>query len=215
MAELAALGGRFLCQDRTMRSSRRSLLLASGATALATLSRPAWPASLSRAAAPSVQGLWRGRRPRHHRPPDRAAAERAARPAVRHREQAGRRGAPRGTPAEAIETLNKAVNAALNDPAFKAQFADLGGTPLCGPPDAFGGLIAADTEKMAKVIRVANITVESPTSLWSSEYESQRRGSGAAGHVVPHGCARSLLGVNGGRAAIDSRPSGQRRSKRR
>jgi tripartite-type tricarboxylate transporter receptor subunit TctC len=69
-------------------------------------------------------------------------------------------GAPRGTPAEAIETLNKAVNAALDDPAFKAQLADLGGTPLGGTPEAFGGLIAADTEKMAKVIRVANINVE-------------------------------------------------------
>src|SRR5262245_40036790 len=69
-------------------------------------------------------------------------------------------GAPSGTPAAAIATLNKAVNAALDDPAFKVLLADLGGTPLGGPPEAFGGLIAADTEKMAKVIRVANITVE-------------------------------------------------------
>ena len=61
-------------------------------------------------------------------------------------------GAPRGTPAEAIETLNRAVNAALAEPAFKARLTDLGGTPLPGPPAAFGKLIAADTEKMAKVI---------------------------------------------------------------
>jgi tripartite-type tricarboxylate transporter receptor subunit TctC len=69
-------------------------------------------------------------------------------------------GAPRGTPAAVIETLNKAVNAALDDPAFKAQLADLGGTPLAGPPDAFAGLIATDTEKMAQVIGVANMNIE-------------------------------------------------------
>ena len=69
-------------------------------------------------------------------------------------------GAPRATPAAAIDALNKAVNAALDDPAFKAQLADLGGTPLAGPPDAFAGLIATDTEKMAQVIRVANVNVE-------------------------------------------------------
>jgi len=69
-------------------------------------------------------------------------------------------GAPRGTPVEIIDTLNRAVNAALADQAFKTQLADLGGTPLAGPPAAFSGLIAADTEKMGRVIRVANITVE-------------------------------------------------------
>jgi tripartite-type tricarboxylate transporter receptor subunit TctC len=69
-------------------------------------------------------------------------------------------GVPKGTPAVAIETLNRAVNAALAEPAFKAQLADMGGTPLPGSPAEFGRLIAADTEKMGRVIQVANINVE-------------------------------------------------------
>jgi tripartite-type tricarboxylate transporter receptor subunit TctC len=69
-------------------------------------------------------------------------------------------GAPKGTPAAVIETLNQAVNAALDDPAFKGRLSDLGGTPLPGPPAAFGTLIAADAQKMAKVIEVANINLE-------------------------------------------------------
>ena len=69
-------------------------------------------------------------------------------------------GAPTGTPAAAIDALNRAVNATLSDPAFKTQLADMGGTPLPGSPAEFGRLIAAETEKMAKVIQVANINVE-------------------------------------------------------
>ena len=69
-------------------------------------------------------------------------------------------GVPKGTPAEAIETLNRAVNAALAEPAFKAQLADMGGTPLPGSPAEFGRLIAVDTEKMGRVIQVANINIE-------------------------------------------------------
>ena len=69
-------------------------------------------------------------------------------------------GAPTGTPAVAIDALNRAVNATLSDPAFKTQLADLGATPLPGSPAEFGRLIAAETEKMAKVIQVANINVE-------------------------------------------------------
>jgi tripartite-type tricarboxylate transporter receptor subunit TctC len=69
-------------------------------------------------------------------------------------------GMPKGAPAEAIDTLNRAVNAALAEPAFKAQLADMGGTPLPGSPAEFGRLIATDTEKMGKVIQVANINVE-------------------------------------------------------
>ena len=69
-------------------------------------------------------------------------------------------GAPTGTPPAAIDALNRAVNAVLSDPAFKTQLADMGGTPLPGSPAEFGRLIAAETEKMAKVIQVANINVE-------------------------------------------------------
>jgi tripartite-type tricarboxylate transporter receptor subunit TctC len=69
-------------------------------------------------------------------------------------------GAPRNTPAEIIERLNKEINAGLADPKLKAQFAELGGTALVLSPRAFGDLIAAETEKWAKVIRAANIKPE-------------------------------------------------------
>lgn len=66
-------------------------------------------------------------------------------------------GAPRSTPAEIIEKLNKEVNAALADPQMKARLADLGGTIIAGSPADFGKLIAAETVKWAKVIRTAKI----------------------------------------------------------
>ena len=69
-------------------------------------------------------------------------------------------GAPKATPAEIVEKLNKEVNAALADPKMKARLADLGGTVLAGSPADFGKLIAEDTEKWAKVIRAANIKPE-------------------------------------------------------
>jgi tripartite-type tricarboxylate transporter receptor subunit TctC len=64
-------------------------------------------------------------------------------------------GAPRNTPAEIIDTLNKEINAALVDPKFKVQLLD--GTVLGGSPADFGKLLADETEKWAKVIRTANI----------------------------------------------------------
>jgi tripartite-type tricarboxylate transporter receptor subunit TctC len=66
-------------------------------------------------------------------------------------------GAPRNTPAEIIDLLNKEVAAALADPKIKARFADSGGTPLVLTPTRFGKLLADETEKWAKVIRAANI----------------------------------------------------------
>ena len=66
-------------------------------------------------------------------------------------------GAPRNTPAEIIERLNKEINAGLADPKIKARIADLGGTRTCGSPADFGKLIADETEKWGKVIRVAGI----------------------------------------------------------
>jgi tripartite-type tricarboxylate transporter receptor subunit TctC len=62
-------------------------------------------------------------------------------------------GAPKGTPAEIVDKLNAAVNAGLADPKLKARLADLGGTMLTGPPADFGKLIAAETEKWAKVVK--------------------------------------------------------------
>jgi tripartite-type tricarboxylate transporter receptor subunit TctC len=69
-------------------------------------------------------------------------------------------GAPKATPAEIVEKLNKEVNAALDDPKMKARLADLGGTPLPGSPAEAGKLIADETEKWGKVIRTLNIKAE-------------------------------------------------------
>jgi tripartite-type tricarboxylate transporter receptor subunit TctC len=66
-------------------------------------------------------------------------------------------GAPRNTPAEIIDKLNKEINASLADPKLKARIADLGGTPLLGSPTDFGKLLADETEKWAKVIKFAGI----------------------------------------------------------
>jgi tripartite-type tricarboxylate transporter receptor subunit TctC len=50
-------------------------------------------------------------------------------------------GAPRNTPAEIVDKLNKEVNAALADPKMRARLADLGGTLLAGSPAEFGKLM--------------------------------------------------------------------------
>ena len=69
-------------------------------------------------------------------------------------------GAPRNTPVDIIQKLNKEINAALADPKFKARLADLGGEALVGSPDDFGKLVVDETEKWGKVIRAANIKPE-------------------------------------------------------
>ena len=69
-------------------------------------------------------------------------------------------GAPRNTPAKIIDTLNKQVNAALDDPKMNARLADLGGVALPGSPAEFGKLIADETEKWAKVIKFAGIKAD-------------------------------------------------------
>ena len=66
-------------------------------------------------------------------------------------------GAPKTTPVEIVEKLNKAINAGLADPKLKARLVDLGGTLLGGTPAEFGKLIADETEKWGKVIKFANI----------------------------------------------------------
>ena len=66
-------------------------------------------------------------------------------------------GVPRNTPAEIVDKLNKEINAGLADPKINARLADLGGVALPGSPAEFGKLIAAETEKWAKVVRTANI----------------------------------------------------------
>jgi tripartite-type tricarboxylate transporter receptor subunit TctC len=69
-------------------------------------------------------------------------------------------GAPKNTPADIVEKLNKEVNAGLADPKLKARLADLGGDVLALSPADFGKLIADETEKWGKVIRAANIKAE-------------------------------------------------------
>ena len=66
-------------------------------------------------------------------------------------------GAPRQTPVEIVDRLNKEANAGLADPKLKARLADLGGILIAGSPADFGKVIADDTEKWGKVIRTANI----------------------------------------------------------
>jgi len=62
-------------------------------------------------------------------------------------------GAPKNTPVEIVDKLNKEINAGLADPNMKARLADLGGTVLAGSPADFGKLIAEETEKWGKVVK--------------------------------------------------------------
>jgi len=62
-------------------------------------------------------------------------------------------GAPRNTPAEIVDVLNKEINAGLGDAKLKSRLAALGGTVIPGSPADFGRLVAAETEKWAKVVR--------------------------------------------------------------
>jgi tripartite-type tricarboxylate transporter receptor subunit TctC len=69
-------------------------------------------------------------------------------------------GAPKKTPAEIVDKLNREVNAAFADPKMKARLAELGGSVLPGSPADFGTLIADETEKWRKVIKFAGIKPE-------------------------------------------------------
>jgi tripartite-type tricarboxylate transporter receptor subunit TctC len=69
-------------------------------------------------------------------------------------------GAPKKTPPEIIEKLNKEINAVLAEPATRAKLIDLGGEPLIGSPQDFGKMIVAETEKWEKVVKAAGVHVE-------------------------------------------------------
>ena len=69
-------------------------------------------------------------------------------------------GAPKATPAETVDKLNKEINAGLADPKLKARLADVGGDVLALSPADFGKFIADDVSKWAKVIRAANVKPE-------------------------------------------------------
>jgi tripartite-type tricarboxylate transporter receptor subunit TctC len=62
-------------------------------------------------------------------------------------------GAPKDTPAEIIEMINKGVNVGLADPKVAQRILDLGGTPMPLPPAGFGKLVADETEKWGKVVK--------------------------------------------------------------
>jgi tripartite-type tricarboxylate transporter receptor subunit TctC len=66
-------------------------------------------------------------------------------------------GAPKNTPSDIVEKLNKEINAALVDPSMKERFADFGRTTSAISPAEFGKFIAEEKEKWGKVIKFANI----------------------------------------------------------
>ena len=69
-------------------------------------------------------------------------------------------GAPKDTPPDLVDKLNREINAVLADPKTKERFADLGGAAIGGSPADFGKLVTDETEKWGKVIRAAHITPE-------------------------------------------------------
>jgi tripartite-type tricarboxylate transporter receptor subunit TctC len=69
-------------------------------------------------------------------------------------------GAPKNTPVEIIDKLNKEINAALADPKMKARIAELGAEVLVGSPADLGKLIAEETEKWAKVVKFAGLMAD-------------------------------------------------------
>jgi tripartite-type tricarboxylate transporter receptor subunit TctC len=69
-------------------------------------------------------------------------------------------GAPKGTPAEIVELLNREINTILADPKIKTRFAELGSAPLVMTPGAFGKFVAAETEKWAKAVKFSGAQVD-------------------------------------------------------
>jgi len=69
-------------------------------------------------------------------------------------------GAPKKTPPEIIAKLNQAINAVLADPEVKKRLIELGGDPLISTPEAFGEMIAAETEKWEKVVKFAGLRID-------------------------------------------------------
>ncbi|MGA8610579.1 MAG: tripartite tricarboxylate transporter substrate binding protein [Xanthobacteraceae bacterium] len=68
--------------------------------------------------------------------------------------------APKNTPADTVERLNREINSGLADPGIKTKIANLGGTAISGTPDAFGKFTADEVVKWAKVIKFANIKAD-------------------------------------------------------
>jgi tripartite-type tricarboxylate transporter receptor subunit TctC len=69
-------------------------------------------------------------------------------------------GVPAGTPPEIVDRLNREINATLANASVKARLADIGATPILHTPAEFGALVAAETQKWARVIRSAGVKAE-------------------------------------------------------
>ena len=69
-------------------------------------------------------------------------------------------GAPKNTPKDLIERLNREINAGLSDSRFRTQLANLGGAMMPGSPADFGNFVVDETEKWGRVIHAANIKAE-------------------------------------------------------
>jgi tripartite-type tricarboxylate transporter receptor subunit TctC len=69
-------------------------------------------------------------------------------------------GAPRNTPVEIIDKLNREINAGLADPTMRVRIAELGNTPLALSPAEYGRLLAEETEKWGKVVKFTGIKPE-------------------------------------------------------
>ena len=67
---------------------------------------------------------------------------------------------PKGTPREAIDKINAAINQLLADPKMLKRLADLGGVPIPGTPEDFGRTIANETQKWEKVVKASGATVD-------------------------------------------------------
>ncbi|MBV8744154.1 MAG: tripartite tricarboxylate transporter substrate binding protein, partial [Xanthobacteraceae bacterium] len=69
-------------------------------------------------------------------------------------------GAPKGTPPDVVERLNREINTALANPVVKTRMAELGSDIFTGSSADFGALIADDTEKWAKVVKYAGLKAD-------------------------------------------------------
>jgi len=65
--------------------------------------------------------------------------------------------APKSTPAEIVNKLNRDINAVLADPKLTARFVDLGATALASSRADFGKLMVEETEKWAKVVKFSGV----------------------------------------------------------
>ena len=68
--------------------------------------------------------------------------------------------APKSTPAEIVDKLNREINTAMADPKIKARIIELGGPPIIASPADFGKIIAEDTAKWARVIQFSGAKAE-------------------------------------------------------